>query len=84
MKNNIPVELTKTINALAKLPGVGRVSAKRAVLHMLQDKTLIINLVENLNRLNENITTCEICGNISSEIHCDICMDEEETQSHFV
>lgn len=77
MKNNIPVELTKSINALAKLPGVGRVSAKRAVLHMLQDKALIANLVENLTMLDENITTCEICGNIASSNVCDICLSEE-------
>lgn len=76
MKNNIPAELTKTINALAKLPGVGRVSAKRAVLHMLQDKTLIHNLVDNLTQLNENITTCQICGNVASNEICDICADE--------
>ena len=60
MKNNIPAELTKSINALAKLPGVGRVSAKRAVLHMLQDKSLIANLVENLTALEQNITTCQV------------------------
>lgn len=74
---NIPTELTRTINALAKLPGVGRVSAKRAVLHMLQDKSLIANLVENLNDLDSNITTCTVCGNVSNNQICDICADEE-------
>tara|TARA_Y100001960_G_scaffold328963_1_gene419071 strand:+ start:295 stop:894 length:600 start_codon:yes stop_codon:yes gene_type:complete len=74
---NIPTELTRTINALAKLPGVGRVSAKRAVLHMLQDKSLISNLVENLQDLDDNITTCKICGNVSNAEVCDICADPE-------
>ena len=77
MKNNIPAELTKSINALAKLPGVGRVSAKRAVLHMLQDKSLIANLVENLTALEQNITTCQVCGNIATSEICDICQDEQ-------
>lgn len=74
---NIPTELTRTINALAKLPGVGRVSAKRAVLHMLQEKSLINNLVDNLQDLNDNITTCKICGNVSNSEICDICADPE-------
>lgn len=77
MKNNIPAELTKTINSLAKLPGVGRVSAKRAVLHMLQDKTLIAGLVDSLQNLDDNITTCEICGNVATSSICDICSSEE-------
>lgn len=74
---NIPAELTRTINALAKLPGVGRVSAKRAVLHMLQEKALINNLVENLQDLDNNITTCKTCGNVSNSEICNICSDPE-------
>lgn len=77
MKNNIPVELTKTINALAKLPGVGRVSAKRAVLHLLHEKSLIANLVDNLQNLDDNIVSCKVCGNVSNFEVCSICQDEE-------
>jgi len=81
MDKNIPKELSKSINALAKMPGVGRVSAKRAVLHMLKDKSLLINLIESLNSLNENIQTCEICGNVSEDSICDICSDKERDDS---
>lgn len=81
MNKNIPKELTKSINALAKMPGVGRVSAKRAVLHMLQDKTLLENLIASLENLNENIQTCEICGNVSDSQICNICADSERDGS---
>lgn len=81
MNKKIPQELTKSINSLAKMPGVGRVSAKRAVLHMLQDKALLINLIESLQNLNNNIQTCEICGNVSEGNICNICSDIERDSS---
>ncbi|MCP4354096.1 MAG: recombination protein RecR [Proteobacteria bacterium] len=81
MDKNIPKELTKSINALAKMPGVGRVSAKRAVLHMLQDKSMLAKLIETLHSLNDNIQTCEICGNVSDNEICNICSDTERTSS---
>lgn len=78
---NIPKELTQTINALAKLPGVGRVSAKRAVLHMLQDKSYISLLTDTLTNLNNNVQTCKVCNNVATDDVCSICADTSRDSS---
>lgn len=77
MYKNVPSELKNAINSLAKLPGVGRVSAKRAVLHILQDKELLSKLIESLENLEKNIKTCNVCNNVSENEICDICSDAE-------
>jgi len=73
---NYTASIEKLIECLIKLPGVGRRSAERIVAHVLGasgDEIKI--LVEFLNRVKENVRSCQICNNLSEEETCKICQD---------
>jgi recombination protein RecR len=62
------------VNEIAKLPGIGKKTALRLVLHLIkenEDKTLL--LTDALRKLRANIKFCSICHNISDEDECSIC-----------
>jgi recombination protein RecR len=62
------------VNEIAKLPGIGKKTALRLVLHLIkenEDKTLL--LTNALRKLRANIKFCSICHNISDEAECSIC-----------
>ncbi|MTK54217.1 recombination mediator RecR [Paludibacter sp.] len=69
--------LEDAVNEFAKLPGVGRKTALRLVLHLLrQDKEDVENFGNVLIRLKNEILYCKICHNISDSEICLICGDE--------
>lgn len=62
------------VNEIARLPGIGKKTALRLVLHLVkekEDKTLA--LTEALNRMRSNIKFCKTCHTISDEDECTIC-----------
>jgi recombination protein RecR len=62
------------VNEIAKLPGIGKKTALRLVLHLIkenEDKTLL--LTDALRKLRANIKFCKMCHNISDEAECSIC-----------
>jgi recombination protein RecR len=62
------------VNEIARLPGIGKKTALRLVLHLIkenEDKTLL--LTDALRKLRANIKFCKICHNISDEAECSIC-----------
>lgn len=62
------------VNEIAKLPGIGKKTALRLVLHLIkenEDKTLL--LTDALRKLRANIKFCKVCHNISDEVECSIC-----------
>lgn len=62
------------IYLFSKLPGLGTRSARRIVLHLLQDKDIRLKgLIEGLNDAYHKITKCVICGNLDYEEKCKIC-----------
>ena len=62
--------------ALARLPGLGPRSARRAVLHLLKKReTALGPLLDALNAVDETLSTCGICGNIDTTNPCAICAD---------
>jgi recombination protein RecR len=62
--------------ALAKLPGLGPRSARRAVLHLLKKReTTLIPLLAALETVNDRLSTCTICGNVDTINPCGICAD---------
>lgn len=66
-------ELTKY---LAKIPGLGPRSGRRAVLHLIKNRdTLLQGLLQALTQVNEKITTCLMCGNLDTCTPCHICTD---------
>jgi recombination protein RecR len=64
------------IQLLAKLPGLGPRSARRAVLHLLKRRdTLMRPLAEALAETESQIRGCSICGNLDTVDPCPVCAD---------
>ncbi len=71
-------DLERLIAYIAKLPGIGKRSAKRTALHLLKNKdNLMIPLSHSLQATAENILTCHKCGNYDTSSPCEICMNEK-------
>lgn len=66
--------LEESVNALSSLPGVGKKSALRLALHLVQDNTKkAAKISAALIRLSTDIRKCQICCNISDHDICNIC-----------
>lgn len=69
-------EIEALVQTLARLPGLGPRSARRAVLHMLKRReTALAPLVRALQAVEANLVTCTQCGNIDTSDPCGICTD---------
>jgi recombination protein RecR len=70
-------EIERLIQLLAKLPGLGPRSARRAALALLKKRdTLLQPLAAAMEEAAEAILTCEICGNLDTASPCTICTDQ--------
>jgi len=70
-------EIERLIQALARLPGLGPRSARRAALVLIKKKDVLMHpLAEALAAAIDKVTTCQICGNIDSSDPCMICRDD--------
>ena len=62
--------------ALARLPGLGPRSARRAVLHLMKKREgSLIPLLAALQSVADNLSTCSTCGNLDTRDPCAICVD---------
>lgn len=69
--------LENAVSEFAKLPGIGRKTALRLVLHLLkQDKQNVRQFGEAIIKLREEIQYCKVCHNISETEVCPICADQ--------
>lgn len=69
-------EIDALTQALAKLPGLGPRSARRAVLHLLKKReTALEPLLAALANVAERLTRCTTCGNVDTTDPCGICAD---------
>ncbi len=70
-------DLDNLIALMAKLPGLGPRSARRAVLHLIKKRSLVLlPLADAMQRVGETVRECLNCGNICTTNICDICSDE--------
>jgi recombination protein RecR len=70
------------VNEVAKLPGIGKKTALRLVLHLVKEnENKTAALTEALNRMRQNIQFCRICHNISDEEVCSICKSHRRDKS---
>lgn len=68
--------LQHAVNEMSRLPGVGRKSALRLVLHMLRmDPNQVDSLAGSLSQLVHEVRYCRVCHNISDVETCAICAD---------
>ncbi|WP_338722309.1 recombination mediator RecR [Devosia sp. XK-2] len=69
-------EIEQLIQLLARLPGLGPRSARRAVLHLIKKKEqLMLPLSAALDRAVVAVKSCEVCGNVDTQSPCSICAD---------
>ena len=69
-------EIETLTQALARLPGLGPRSARRAVLHLMKKReTALAPLLRALEAVNEHLSTCGTCGNVDTIDPCGICAD---------
>jgi len=72
-----PREIEALIEAMARLPGLGPRSARRAVLHLIaKRRTLMAPMAETMARVADTAQACMTCGNISTSDLCPVCTDE--------
>ncbi|WP_375164667.1 recombination mediator RecR [Temperatibacter marinus] len=75
-------DIDRLIQVLAKVPGLGPRSARRAVLMMLKKKeSLMTPLAERLEAVAETVGECEICGNLDTHNPCHVCEDVRRDSS---
>ena len=69
-------EIERLIQLLAKLPGLGPRSARRAALHLIKKKDqLLTPLAEAAHMAAQHVTVCDTCGNVDSANPCTVCTD---------
>lgn len=74
--------LENAVNEFAKLPGIGRKSALRLVLHLLRQDIESVNAFGNsLIQLRRDIKHCRVCHNISDTETCQICANPARNRS---
>jgi recombination protein RecR len=78
-------EIERLIQLLARLPGLGPRSARRAALHLIKKRDLLMApLAAALQSAMENIAVCRICGNLDTRNPCAVCSDPRRDPSIIV
>ena len=78
-------EIERLIQLLARLPGLGPRSARRAALHLIKKRDqLMTPLAGALQAATEKIEVCRSCGNIDSQNPCTVCTDPKRDPSVIV
>jgi recombination protein RecR len=68
--------VTRLIDELARLPGIGRKSAERLAYHVLRvHKDEALALADAIRNVKENVRYCRTCYNLAEEEQCGICQD---------
>ena len=71
-------EIETLIRLFSRLPGFGRRSARRAVLHLIKKKeTQLIPLAAAMRDVIDHVDTCPVCGNLDTQTPCAVCRDEK-------
>lgn len=75
-KNNSGSEIERLIQLLARLPGLGPRSARRASLHLIKNREkLLAPLAAALSDAHDKVSVCRACGNVDTVQPCTICAD---------
>jgi recombination protein RecR len=74
--------LENAVNELSRLPGIGRKTALRLVLHLLKKETQIsLSLGNAIIQLRNEIRFCSVCHNVSDNDMCEICLNPKRNPS---
>ena len=75
-------EIDDLVRLISKLPGLGLRSARRIVLHLLNNKEKEMLVLSNeIRDVAERVKFCTICGNMDTSEECYICKDEKREET---
>lgn len=75
-------EIEKLIQLLAKVPGLGPRSARRAALHLIKKKDQLLGpLSTAMGEAYDKVKVCSRCGNVDTVDPCTVCIDERRDHS---
>ncbi len=78
-------EIERLIQLLARLPGLGPRSARRAALHLIRKREELLSpLADAMKVATERIVMCSACGNIDTRDPCSVCCDERRDRTTLV
>ena len=82
MKRTAGVEIERLIQLLAKLPGLGPRSARRAALYLIKNREkLLAPLALAMAEAQDKVTVCRECGNVDTIDPCTICTDQRRDRT---
>lgn len=82
MASSTGPELDRLIQLLARLPGLGPRSARRAALHLIRRREALLGpLAEAVRVVADRVVTCTECGSVDTSNPCAICVDERRDLS---
>lgn len=82
VKRTTGPEIERLIQLLAKLPGLGPRSARRAALHLIKNRDkLLTPLASAIAEARDKVTVCGTCGNVDTSDPCTLCTDPRRDQS---
>ena len=74
--------MERAVQEFAKLPGIGRKTALRLVLHLLrQEEEDVTLLTDAISKMKKEVKRCKVCHNISDSDVCPICSDTRRDDS---
>jgi recombination protein RecR len=75
-------EIERLIQAMAKLPGLGPRSARRAALYLIKNRDKVMGpLATALTEAHRMASLCSVCGNVDTRDPCTICLDPKRDRS---
>ncbi|MEE9375369.1 MAG: recombination mediator RecR [Rhizobiaceae bacterium] len=78
-------EIERLIQLLARLPGLGPRSARRAALQLIKKKeALMVPLADAMNEAVAAVVVCETCGNIDTTNPCSLCTDPKRDKATII
>src|SRR5690606_26122398 len=78
-------EIERLIQLLARLPGLGPRSARRAALHLIKKREALMQpLTAALQVAIDRIEVCKVCGSIDTQNPCTVCVDPRRDRSTIV
>ncbi|OYR10472.1 recombination mediator RecR [Brucella grignonensis] len=78
-------EIERLIQLLARVPGLGPRSARRAALHLIKKKeALLVPLGGAMQEAAEKVRICSCCGNVDTSDPCTICTDDRRDPSMLI
>jgi len=78
-------EIERLIQLLARLPGLGPRSARRAALHLIRKREQLLGpLAEAMQVACERVVVCSVCGNVDTRDPCTVCQDVRRDRSVLV